>query len=424
MKILLIDKINIVYNYFSFFIIGISGIALNVFILKVYDTSILGNFNLLLSLLVIGSQITVLGLHMSVLKHNSYFKHKITEVSKSVISALVLCLIINIILLSMIYIILLAFENILFKHNLIEEIYLILPAFVFFSLNKILLMSFNGLNYMKTYAFFNTLRYILLVSCTVCFYFLGFEKEKLAIVFSFSEFFLFISLFIYKFTYILKLIWPKQYWIKRHFFFGSKGFLGGALMEINTRIDILMIGFFLGTSAVGIYSFASMIAEGFIQLYVILKNNIDPIIGKAFFKKEIKEIKDFISTIKRKVFLYFFFLGIISILFYKIVFFNILGVDELIINKSWDIFIILMFFIILSSFYKPFFGVLNQINKPKLFSKIITLGVVSNILLNYFFIKLFGIYGAALSTGLIFFLQSYFLYFFAINTLSQQKDKN
>ncbi|AXH11884.1 polysaccharide biosynthesis C-terminal domain-containing protein [Halarcobacter bivalviorum] len=404
---------NIIVNYLSLFFAGLSGIFLNIFIISVYDSIVLGNFNFFLAFVIVLSQFCVGGIQFSVLKHNSHYIRRVSEVSSSVVSALFLSGIFTFFIIIILYLLTPLLNNFFDLKNFSQSIYLIIPSLLFFSLNKILLMSLNGLNLMQNYAFFNLLRYVLLLFSVVLFYNLGINVEYLISVFFISEFILFIMMISFMFFKVLILSLPKQRWIKRHFFFGLKGMWGGALMETNTRIDILMIGAFLGYGAVGVYSFASMVAEGFAQVYTILKNNVDPIFGKAYFKNEIDVINHTIDEVRKRYLIYLFGLGIVMIMSYKFIFINIFSLNKTMIVESWNVFIILTGLIMLSSFYRPFIGLLNQINQPEKFSQIIIFSVILNIILNIVLIPWLGIYGAAFSTGLVFFVESYLVYLFS-----------
>ena len=87
------------------------------------------------------------------------------------------------------------------------------------------------------------------------------------------------------------------------------------------------------------------------------------------------------------------------------------------INESWDVLGILIVFMMLSAYYRPFIGLLTQINKPGLFSKIIFISVLLNLALNYILIPRIGIYGAAVSTGVIFLVESLALFISAQKTI-------
>ena len=55
-------------------------------------------------------------------------------------------------------------------------------------------------------------------------------------------------------------------WLKRHIQFGARSVLGGVAVELNTRVDVLVLGLFTSEAQVGIYSFAAFFVEGFLQL--------------------------------------------------------------------------------------------------------------------------------------------------------------
>ena len=66
-----------------------------------------------------------------------------------------------------------------------------------------------------------------------------------------------------------------------HLVYGTKSAVSGMLLELNSRVDVLMIGYFLDDARVGIYSFASTLAEGVFQLLVVLQNNYNPLIARS-----------------------------------------------------------------------------------------------------------------------------------------------
>ena len=53
--------------------------------------------------------------------------------------------------------------------------------------------------------------------------------------------------------------------------------MSGILTEVNTRVDILVLGYFHGDTLVGVYSFAAILAEGFSQLPMVVRRSIDPL---------------------------------------------------------------------------------------------------------------------------------------------------
>jgi O-antigen/teichoic acid export membrane protein len=200
-------------------------------------------------------------------------------------------------------------------------------------------------------------------------------------------------------------------WIKKHFKFGLKAMFGGALMEINTRVDILIIGIILGYNSVGIYSFASMIAEGYSQLYSVLKGNIDAIFSRDINKKNNLLINKSISVMRRIYIPLIIFVSLLIIILYKPIFLNIFQLDENFIQKSWIVLIIIMISMTSVSFLRPFIGLLISLNRPFYFSIIVLVGVLINLILNLILIPKIGINGAAFATGFAFIVETILLFY-------------
>ena len=409
---------SIVANYASFAVIGGTGILINIFLLTFYNADVLGRFNFFFACLIVISQLTVGGIQFSVLRHSSICSQKIDEVSSLSISALILSFIYSIVVISLFLLVADMIEALFDLIIWSVSLQFVLLAVIFFSFNKVLVMAMNGLNLMLEFAICNALRFILLFFFVVVFS-IHFPPEKITIVFLLAELALFFLLVYLFFLRRVGFSLPKWRWFRRHFSFGMKGLPGGALMEINTRVDVLMIGAILGYSAVGVYSFASMIAEGISQLFTILRNNVDPVFGKSLQVRNKQLILDTISTIRKKYVPFLILVGLLAILLYKPIFLDFFGLDSVLINSSWIVLIILVGFILLVSYLRPFFGLLIIADKPLTFSVVILSGAVLNVVMNSTLIPWLGINGAAISTGFVFAIETSLLYFFAKKTLKR-----
>jgi stage V sporulation protein B len=413
-----ISNLKILFSYFSFGIIGISGILINIIILNFYDIKILGFFNFFYSLLIILSQLTVGGIQYSVLKHTSILKDNSKELS---------CLVTSGLFLSTVYFFLFFGIFIFFKDLIYDffkfsvellNIEIVLFALFLFSLNKIILMTINGLNLIYHLSIFNTLRSIILLISIILFVNFKFNPFLITYCFFFTELILFSTTFVW-FVNKIGFYLPNTYWIKKNFKFGLQAMIGGALLEINTKLDILIIGILLGYKSVGIYSFASAIAEGYSHLYTILKNNIDPILSNDANKKNKKNIFKNIHNIQKNYVVLIIFAGFLILSLYKPIFLDVFNLDKNLINESWFVLLIIMIFMIFVSFFRPFIGLLIALNKPFYFSLIISFGVFLNIFLNLMLIPIFGNNGAAFSTGIVFTFETILLYFVGMKFLKK-----
>ena len=67
----------------------------------------------------------------------------------------------------------------------------------------------------------------------------------------------------------------------------------GLFIELNTRIDVLILGSFVSDSLVGVYSLFSLISEGFYNLFTVM-NILNPRITRYMNEGLFSEIKKLI----------------------------------------------------------------------------------------------------------------------------------
>ena len=409
-------------SFFSFGIVAVMGILLNIFILKFYNQNLLGKFNFFYAIMIVFSQFCVGGIQFSVLRHSSMYAHNTKKISEMISSAFFL-------LIAYFTVIVLVYffieDLILGLFDIYQEALsfkIILFSTLIFSLNKIFFMCINGINLIYHLSFFTALRYVVLFLSVIFFFYLNIDASIIVVCLLVSEFITFSCLFIW-FFFKIGLSKTTNFWVKKHFKFGLQALFGGALMEINTRIDILIIGIFLGFNSVGIYSFASMIAEGYSQLYSILKANMDAIFGRHG-NKENDLIQKNISLIRRVYIPLVIFVGLLIIALYKPIFLNILQLNENFIQKSWTVLIILVISMTLVSFFRPFIGLLISLHRPFYFSIIVLVGVFVNFTLNLILIPKIGINGAAFATGCAFVLETLLLFLVGKSFIKRKVNHN
>lgn len=399
-------KKDVSWNMISFIIIGISGILLNILIGRYYGAQFLGTFNLIFAMYILLSQIAVFGIHLSVLK---YISHNDDEEELSIIISSALYLTsFTAIVVTIVSLFLSDFIGFIFSSKLVASswIYIAIGLF-FFAMNKVLLNIFNAKREMKFYALTQALRYILALAIMILFIIYNIDGVKLGLLISISEIILFLILLgkLSKVTY-LSSIKASTLWFKKHYKFGHKSLVGGVMTEINTRVDIIVLGVFVSESMVGVYTIALMIFEGFVQLAMVLRNNYNPIISKLFNEKKFNELSSMINKGKNKFYIVMFVLIMISFMIYPYFVKIFLGEDFL---ASVDIYYILMIGVILSSGYLPFEMLLSQCGFPKQQSIFKSFVVFGNFVLNFILISLYGLIGAAIATALVYVISIFLL---------------
>ena len=391
-------KIDLLWNVLSFVISALLGIYMNSFIIKQYDISVLGVFNQNYALYLFLSQIAVGGVHLAVQRYIP--EESDLQTSNAILfSALIISTCISLIVISISYIFK-SIPGILMKSDGVKYGFqYVIPGLLFFSYNKILLAYINGKRMMKLYAVLYLLRFVFMIGFAIALTVLKVESYSLCILLTLAELFLFIITFIILFRQIKIVLWTEvKKWIKKNRDFGSKAMLGNILFDANTKVDILLIGVFLSDTSAGIYSFAALLVEGFAQLPVIFRNNLNPIITRCYSNKSIDVMNKVVKMNLKKLYKVLAILGFLSIASFPLILI-ILNVKEFLF-EMWSVYAILVFGIIMTGGYQPFSMFFNQIGLPATQTRLIFAWTLVNVLLNLLFIPFLGIYGSAIGTAI------------------------
>ena len=398
---------DVIWNTGSLAILSACGIIINIVIMSCRGPQALGVFNQVVAFYIVISQIAVGGLQFSVLKHCSYEQDNPTECAVIVSSALMLVAFAGTIICTILFCLRDEIGRILESPSVALGLSFAIPGLAFFTLNKVLVMVLNGLRKMRAFAVFQALRYVLLLGVVVAIMLLGYPGSHLPLSLTITEMTLFVVLMLYINIMLFRLRFlgvPEiRNWFRRHISFGSRGFLSGVLIEMNTRVDVLMLGYFMSDTIVGIYSFASTFAEGFAQLSTVIRQNVDPILGKCFAENNKERIGEIAIKIRHTFYPIMTFFGCVFVAAFPF-FIWLLPLNEG-IWQSWYVFAILVCGMVLVSGYRPFMGMLIQGGRPGAFTMLIIGSVIANVLFNGCLIPVFGIWGAAVATASVYVLE-------------------
>jgi O-antigen/teichoic acid export membrane protein len=387
------------WNIISFAVIGICGILGNALIAKLWDSEALGIFNQVNALNIIASQIGIMGIQLSVLKAIPQHIEDPEKVSVIFSSALILVSITALVLCLIAF-----FSRFLwigiFESKGVEIGFLIsLPSLFFYSLNRIILATHNACRRMRLFAFFMGLRFPMMLTVLLALNHYGADGSKVSGIFTVTEVLLFsmllpVTLKHTRFVYSHDV----KEWIKTHFIFGGKGFVGNLLLDMNTRVDILVLGVFLTDRIVGIYSFAAFIADGFRELIVVFRTNINPIITQFRYSKNKKEFETALKNGKRLFYKLFIPTGIIVTLLFPLLI-DVCGLSSE-MARGFIVLIIIMLGVMISSGYIPLQMILTQTGSPGYQTTFQLYIFLTNLFLNIILIPLFGMVGAAVATAI------------------------
>jgi len=374
------------------------GVVINLSIVFFYDSEALGVFNQVYAIFILLSQLAGIGLQYSILKHATDCKDDMTALGACVWSNIALVIMVGGCLVGSSYL-LLDYVLIWFDSAKVSAAMLwALPGVVLYNVNKSLLFGLNGLQEMKKYSFGQSVRCLAMMAYVIVFAFNGGDNEALAAVFPIAE-----SVLLAYLLPALNRISPfslrsiRAYWLKRHFLFGIKGVVGGFMLEMNARVDVLVLGLFSSDALVGVYSFAAMFVEGFNGILSVVRTNINPYLVEPLVKKDFSSIREKVGRVQRRLYpiVLVLIVGLLSAFSYGADFF-------LQPNESSLCFVVLTIVlsgVFLFSGYSPFALIFNQAGRPELQTIYYSIAACTNVFLNMLLIPVFGIHGAAIATA-------------------------
>ncbi len=389
------NHIELILNLLSFGIIGGSGIFLNIIIVNYYNISILGLFNQFLALYFIFSQLTTFGIHQSVLAYMPSSKNPDIVLS----SALLIVLLFSSGAAFIIYFLLKYLIHYLQIINLEKSIKFLIPVLIVFSVNKVLINALLALGRMNKFAIANASRLILILVSVVIHILIKANYETITSAFIFAE--VGVLILLLAFNFYTKDNIPKLkkvhilLWIKKHFSFGKYALISGFILDLNSKIDILILSLFVSQSEVGIYAFAAMLGEGFYQFALIFRNLNTNKFALAIHKdKSLKFLAKNSLVFWQNLFICL--AGVISIFFYKF-FVSLVTSSSEIVSKGFFVYSIYVSGVVISAKWIILDNILIIRKKPKLDNYVRISSLIVNLSFSFILVQFIGILGAAIA---------------------------
>jgi O-antigen/teichoic acid export membrane protein len=388
-------KAGVIWNLGAFALIGISGIAMNILVATLYPAWVLGAFNQVLAYYIVGGQIATFAIHYSVLYNVSIAASDPRRSGEAALTGLLLAALTSLALCAALW---LCKGFIVRSDAVVAGLDAALGGLFLFPLNKILMATLNALRHMRVYAVANASRYVLIVVAIPAGAYAGIAPERVALCLTIAESVLFVGLLIATAAHLrIPTLTAAAAWVRTHLAFGARGVAGGLLVELNTRVDVLVLGFFTTDATVGIYSIASIFAEGMYQLLLILRINYDPMLARLIAEGKSAELRALIVSGKKLAYGAMAVAGVLAVVAYPFVLQILIGKPEF--AASWPVFAILVAGLMLSAGFVPFGGILQQGGHPLaqslLFATVVALNLAGNVML----VPYYGAVGAAVATA-------------------------
>jgi O-antigen/teichoic acid export membrane protein len=395
-------NMGLAWNIGSLGLMGIAGIVANLVVAWYYDASALGSLNQVVAIFMLAGQFGAFGTHLSAQRHLSQHLHDSAERAACLGGALVL--LVSTGLLAAIGFGLLgpAIGWLVDSEPVAHGIVLAAPGLFFFVMNKLLLSAHNGLDWLRSYAILQAMRPILLVASLVAIAQAGRPPEDLPFALTVSEGIVCLVGWIRLWGRELAHVdWRRAFaWLPRHRSFGIRSALSNFLLELNTRVDILIVALFMSDAVVGVYSFAAILAEGFVQLPVVVRTVLHARTVRLLIAKDM----DALYVLARRVRIRTYF-GMAAVVAISVIAFPTLIpliASTIEVDPAWQVFSILMIGLLLGSGYLPFANILLQGGMPGRHTLLMSALVIVNVIGNFALIPIWGINGAAAASALTF----------------------
>ena len=358
----------------------------------------LGIYTLVFTIYMFGMQFAAFGFGEALTNSIAKYKNDTSKtkeyISSGVIGSIVSGLVMGILLYSFS-----AFISINFFHNpeMVTLLRITAVCFPFIAIQKATTGTLNGFRKMNHFAMINILQntFVFLISILLVFFLkMGVTGAVIGFVVPTVIIGIFSLLYIRK-SFSLPSGVVLSSVLREISWFGFYIVLGNSIGMINTQIDSLLIGRFMGETDVGYYATAVIIMQGVTLLPSAVRAVTTPAIATYYGKKEYSKIKKLFKNTMLKMF-------VIEFIF--LIFLTIFGKYIIIILFSEEFTPAYIPMLILSIgylLYSPWMSVntiFASIGKVNLSFKLNGLCAILNTTLNLLLIPKFGLIGAASAT--------------------------
>lgn len=391
---------DVVWSIASLAVAGLCGILLNALIALVYDEATLGVFNQVFAAYILFSQLAALGVHYSALQRMAATADRDEQAAEAK-AALAVTLALGVIAALVFVGVAPLVSRLLASDAIGEGMVYAAPGLACFALSKVCLSCLNGLGRMRWYASLQAGRVALwLVGFGGCFA-ADVDRATLPVILTVAEAAtLVLALFALRDLLARPVAGGLGHRARAHLHFGARGFMSGVLVELNTRVDVLMLGYFTTDGVVGVFSFAAILAEGIFQILVALRTNYAPVCARLLATGERDELVTLVRRGRDRTYLAAFPLAGLAVLAYW------LGGEILpgqpVIADSWPYFAVLLAGMAAAAGYIPFSTMLLYARRPGAYTWLTLAVVVVNLVANATLIPTVGPIGAAVGTAVTF----------------------
>lgn len=295
-------------------ILIISGFLVNLIIGYQFGAATLGVFNQVLGFYLILSTFISLGINNCLIQKIS---SGLPQQYKGIFSSNFAITTVSAILFSAaILLISYSFPPVFSSPELAKALFIATLSLPFFNWNKNFMAFATGTRNQKLFSNIRSFRWLIIIGFVGMVTLLSEEPIWLYYSFLLAEVSLFIFCFA-KYSNLLTFNFSFQD-VKSNLSFGLKSFFAEAFSILNDKLDLIIIGYLISSTEVGIYSFLIFFAKSMYIIPGTLQQNINPLIGKHWFSNTMEELNKTLKNIRNVNIAVVLVQAVAILIFYKI----------------------------------------------------------------------------------------------------------
>jgi len=390
---------DIAWNLIPVVLLAAVGLGLNFMVAGWWGAGALGTFNLVTIAYFVFAVAGACGLQYSVLRAVAERPDDREHVAAAAVGALVP----NVALAAVATAVFIALRGpiatLLDSDDVATGMLWVAPGLFCFAINKVLFGIVNGLRRMRAFAIYTSLRYALVAVGVLAGHACSLSAAHLAVIWTFVEGTLLLVLVI-ELAATVSIVRARGWvaWSRTHLAYGTRGLTASIAYEINTKLDVWMLGASGATKAtVGVYSLAAAINEGATQLSVVVQNNVNPLLANELAAGRLDTVHALVRQTRRWFVPAFVGACAIGVVLFPSIVTRLVG-DPAFAAGARP-FAVLMVGLAVASPYLPFGQLLLMADRPGWHTALMLIVIASSFVVNLIAIPPLGMLGAACATA-------------------------
>lgn len=260
------------WNYLALASSAVAGLLTSVVVAGGFGPAGLGVFTQTLTFFVLAAQVAVLGIHYSVL-HRTARSSLVAEQRALVNVAFSTAIPLSVAVAGVSFLIAPVIGVLVQSSALVPSLRLASVALVFHALTKVVSAGLNGARRMGHFAAVNATRFLAMLVSAVVITLADLPVETLGLVLVSSEVAALTAAILAWGGVRLSLDISEASSLVRY---GIRAAPAAVTVEVNSRVDIISLGIFTSDAMVGVYGLAATLYEGLLQVFVVLRNQVNP----------------------------------------------------------------------------------------------------------------------------------------------------